>query len=251
MPMRHVAHCSAIRPFSRPRLHTYRTRAFSLLELLVVMAVTMILTGLLLPSLMMVRKNLHQVVCSSNLRQIGIGVSMFSNDKNENLPESEALTDDPKASHPRELMAAHIGVHRRNWDGLGHLWEWGYCESDECFYCPSHHGQHPMERYEGEWRYGPEDGKRIYTNYHYSGHKDWLDGTKRSLDEGRELILATDGLRTQGDFNHIEGMNILFGDISVQWSIHVDPVRKFVPFDDASPADDYLWLWDSLEKTHK
>ncbi len=49
-----------------------RRRAFTLLELLVVVAVVMLLLALLFPSLALIRSRAQSVLCTNNLRQIGI-----------------------------------------------------------------------------------------------------------------------------------------------------------------------------------
>ena len=53
---------------------------FSLVELLVVMAITGVLTALLLPTLATVRENANRVISSSNQRTIGQGLTMYAAD---------------------------------------------------------------------------------------------------------------------------------------------------------------------------
>lgn len=63
-------------------------KAFTLVELLVVIAVIAILAGLLLPALARGKDQAYSTKCLSNFRQIGIGVMMYENDNNESLPLS-------------------------------------------------------------------------------------------------------------------------------------------------------------------
>ena len=63
-------------------------RAFSMMELVIVLAVSLLLTSLLFPALSNVRENLDRVLCSSNVRQLGLGTMMFAKDNNNRLPES-------------------------------------------------------------------------------------------------------------------------------------------------------------------
>jgi Tfp pilus assembly protein PilV len=63
---------------------------FSLLELLVVMAIIMIVMGLLLASVRRARAGAQSVHCLSNLRQISTGLRMFASDNANRFPDPKA-----------------------------------------------------------------------------------------------------------------------------------------------------------------
>lgn len=62
---------------------TARRRAFTLLELMIVMAIITILAGLLLPVLKGALDTARQVTCMSNLRQIGLAHQVYAGDFDE------------------------------------------------------------------------------------------------------------------------------------------------------------------------
>ena len=213
---------------------TKRRRGFSLLELIVVISITSLLAGLLMPALSSVRENARRVLCGSNQRQLGQALTMYSADRRNRLPVASVL-DQPEPDASQLALVRHgirddvamNYIENKNreiprplkdstWDALGKLYQWHYCDASEPFYCPSHFGIHTHEECEDQW-----DKKIIndslYGNYHYVGHKDWRTGKRRSLLQGNALVLVTDGLQTKSEYSHGVGYNELRGDGSVSW----------------------------------
>lgn len=88
--------------------------AFSLTELLVVMAIIGVLAGLLLPALGRSKAQAYNAACVNNLRQLGIATRLYSDDNQELLPSAEILPTqpiDPQNRLPRicDVLASYIG----------------------------------------------------------------------------------------------------------------------------------------------
>lgn len=63
-------------------------RGFTLIEVLIVIAIIAVLLSILFPALGEARRAAVRIACASNMRQIGIGLHMYADRNNGRMPES-------------------------------------------------------------------------------------------------------------------------------------------------------------------
>ena len=93
-------------------------KAFTLIELLVVIAIIAILAAILFPVFAQARAKARQASCLSNMRQIGTGIMMYTQDYDETLPGNSTLGSNG-VTDPRwpDAATAHSA-------GLGEKYGW-------------------------------------------------------------------------------------------------------------------------------
>ncbi len=79
-------------------------RAFTLVELLVVISILGLLVGLLVPSLGKARRVARRTACATNLKQIGVGLRAYFNDSDDRFPMCESLPSIPLGDPPRPRL---------------------------------------------------------------------------------------------------------------------------------------------------
>jgi prepilin-type processing-associated H-X9-DG protein/prepilin-type N-terminal cleavage/methylation domain-containing protein len=105
--------------------HTTRVRAFTLVELLVVIGIIALLISILLPALSKAREGAREVQCASNMRQMGLALMMYADAFKGMMPLDGADGDTNTVNNAigtRSTPATWLLYFGQGWDSPAYWW---------------------------------------------------------------------------------------------------------------------------------
>jgi prepilin-type N-terminal cleavage/methylation domain-containing protein len=163
----------------------YAARAFSIIELLVVMGIISVLVSLLFPTIGRARESGRRASCASNLRQIGAAAIAFAGDHEGAFPMTYVtpVTASDRRRMPLLITRDDAITKGDGWRDYGTPWsEWNrYGATESIWHCPS-------SKYELKYVNGPDEptvtpelwGPIVWTDYAYVGGMFWASSTKNN-----------------------------------------------------------------------
>ena len=222
-------------------------KAFTLLELLVVIAVITLLLSVTLPALSLAKEAARKLLCSTNLHAVGIGLMSYQAEHSERLPPQYDRWGPARQTYDNQHMepwVSYVAYHQDETTSAGllkplqlaYLWNQKSLDDPSVFYCASQRSRGDNQPYtfdyytaDGAYEWGaylptkangsPDD--KIRVSYHY-----WLHG-RSSMSNLSNKPVVFDNIQNWNSVAHTRndqpsGVNALFGDGHVSLSNNKD-----------------------------
>ncbi len=172
-----------------------KRKCFTLIELLVVVAIIAVLVAILLPALKNARESAKRAMCLSNLKQMALGIFMYTQDYSGVLP--------PNSQCHNAYYQGRFDNHENFcWSRLYPL----YVKDFRVFYCPN---QRIKDHFTFETPYGLKEG---YSDYCYFGARavktwrvwDWPGTGKFEFSQNARQLAGDSGVLLLSDYSRMD-----------------------------------------------
>jgi len=240
-----------------------RRRAFTLIELMIVIAIIGVLVGLLMPTLGKARESARRATCLSNLRQVHQSFLLFAEEYDGRVPIGyRGIGNPPKPI--KQFNSMIYSSTSKKYCLFGGLYQTGKMKGPEIFFCPSNGDpQSSFNTDVNPWPPGADGDPSKNGWAGYGGRPgvktddpplpDEVWKTQPSLmprlsDFHVKAILADlVAVPARVDMRHRDGVNVLCGDGSAAWVARRGfdkALGKCTSNNDAkfNPYQDEIWL---------
>jgi len=197
-------------------LSARHTLGFTLLEILVVIAIISILAAMLMPALQKAREKARQGVCMSNLKQIYLATMMYASDNDGYLPPNRAVypLNPPSTYRWHGILGYHGYIKPSESSGL-----LGYIPLKSAVVCPTgvglgeiyNSGQGWWSNYVANVNIFPVTSRKLGTCKRPSETLMICDG------KSDRTTVSRDWWSDRASYRHSGGINILYVDGHVKW----------------------------------
>lgn len=204
-----------------------RDSGFTLIEILVVIAIIAVLAAILFPVFASAREAARRVSCQSNLKQIGIAFLLYAQDANNRLPQTVDGSDGENVTGGWNFYTSFDGTGQNSVFDMGQSTLMPYLKNTGIFVCPSDEVDEATGNsyaangclFSDTEVDGRKAGKGLVR---FSAASSWMllgeeasdtDPSATSTDDGYLSLPASNVVSTR----HDEGSNVLFVDGHVRW----------------------------------
>lgn len=222
-------------------------RMFTLIELLIVIAIIGVLASMLLPALKKARNKAKTIACVANMKQVGQGFHMYAGDFGGTLPAQGT----PFPSHDSIIWSTNIWPYIYNekdskYDIPGYKDQYAVgMKKETVFFCPARDDESMEGKPAWFFSYG--------LNYRFADRLDASLGTSsplkwNSVRKPSATSMVIDSYNCAASYGelsqimaaskrHSSGNNVLYSDTHIDW-------KKYVDF----PAHDMniFWRWNGV-----
>lgn len=206
-----------MKPFRKAK---HAKSGFTLIEILVVIAIVVLLAALLFPVFQSVRARSRTTVCISNLKQLGLAISQYAADYDDRLPYAPNPSTKEVISRPQSYYGEPLDSIAATLPDIRFALK-PYGATPALFFCPSDHMSRLM--FKGDPGFKPTHFERWGSSYDYDDES----GLNRKM-LGSYRVPAQSYLMDDGDEFHGTSMdsgepyakgarlNVLFADMHVK-----------------------------------